>query len=154
MTATFDDIRNNIENYDYAFGIWTDRANFICDKVLKDEEKLLEIRCFGSDGEFYAFRSSVDSSFTARVIENDKEYADGFFDKDHYLDIDDTKSKDCLMKTTGGGSYNLPLKSANRLVVRFYYTFDEDDSAARDESDGVARKCDWRLVGFKKEGEE
>lgn len=127
-------------NRKYILAIWTDKADFT-DEV-NDIDKLLEIRAFDEDGEFRAFRSVVKNDFKFRdIVDNDTSFADGAYDESHYLDIDTTRnSQNDLKFAIGGGSYHLPEGvTATMLKVRNYYKFDED---------GVARKCEWRLVGF------
>ena len=145
MKVKIDEIKEKIEKYDFSFCIWTDRTDFLLNKNLPDEDKLLEIRCFDDDGEFHAVRSTINiDKFDAREINNDGFY-DGFFDEEHFLDIDSAKTKksnDGWIYATGGGRYNLPVQSAQKLVVRYYYKFDDN---------GIARKCDWRLMRFRKE---
>lgn len=132
--------------YTYSLCVWTDRTDMLLNETdaLSDTDKLLDIRCFDEKGEFYACRSSVNADFTAREITDDSELS---FDESHYLDIDSAKTeneKDGYVYATGGGRYNLPVKNAEKIIVRFYYDFD---------SNGIARKRDWRLVGFEvKEG--
>lgn len=126
-------------NGKYILAIWTDKADFV-DKVA-DIDKLLEVRAFDSNGEFRAYRSIVGNEFKCRDINDDISYADGMFDETHYLDIDTTYNlQENLKHTIGGGCFHLPNDVTETMIkVRNYYRFDED---------GVARKCDWRLVGF------
>lgn len=145
MKTNLEEIREKVKKYDYSLCIWTDRTDFLKDKSLPDEDKLLEIRCFNENGEFHAFRSTVDKDeFISREI-TDAESCENSFDEEHYLDIDTTKAKeDGKVFATGGGSYYLPVEDAEKIIVKYYYTFDDN---------GIARKTDWRIVGFKaKEG--
>jgi len=131
-------IADKINQYKYAFAIWTDRADFIVDKSeALNEDKLLEIRCFDKNGEYHAYRSFVTSDFTEREITQDDKY-DGWYDEPQYLDIDAQKSNGLDIMATGGGKYHLPVE-AKKITVRFYYKFNED---------GVAEKVDFRLVEF------
>lgn len=144
MTVTAEGIKENLQNYKYCLCIWTDKTDFLRDKNLTDVDKLLEIRCFDENGEFYAYRSNISNDFTAREITDDNVY-DGYFDEEHYLDIDTTNGiTNGNVKATGGGIYYLPVENAEKIKVHFYYRYDEN---------GIARKCDWRLVGFIKGGE-
>lgn len=136
MLKPVNEVIEAVKKYRYILAIWTDSANFA--SVLKDPEKLLEVRAFDESGEFYAYRSTVDADFNCREIINDDKYADGKYDEEQYLDIDTTKPYLC---TASGGRYSLPDGvTADKLKVRYYYKYDDD---------GVARKFDWRLVGFK-----
>lgn len=188
-------ITEKINYYSYAMAIWTDKADFIIDKKIENEKKLLEIRCFDERGEFRAYRSLISEEFKYREIANDKTYAmaiwtdkadfiadkkienedklheircfdengkfrgyriligedktyaDCSYDEAQYLDIDNAKTEnmnDGFIYATGGGKYHLPLdaKDKKMLLTRIYYKFDEE---------GIAHKCDWRLVGFTNE---
>lgn len=134
-------LADKIEQYDYTFCIWTDRTDFLTEKALVDTDKLLEIRCFKDSGEFYAFRSSINASFKKREITENDTCFDGCFDEPHYLDIAAVteNGKENLVTAIGGGKYHLPIKDAEKILVRYYYKFDDN---------GIARKCDWRLVKF------
>jgi hypothetical protein len=128
----------------YILAIWTYKADFV-DKI-DDIENLLEVRAFDKSGEFRAYRSVIGTEFKCREIFNEK--PGNAYDENHYLDIDDSKKTNkengyILRFTTGGGSFHMP-KSVNEkmLVVRYYYEFDDN---------GIARKNDWRLVGFSSE---
>lgn len=123
----------------HILAIWTDKADFV-DKVT-DIDKLLEVRVFDANEEFRAYRSVVGNEFKCRELNDNISFADGAFDEAHYLDIDTTcNSQAGLKHTTGGGIFHLPDDVTLTMIkVRNYYKFDED---------GVARKCDWRLVGF------
>lgn len=129
-------------SYPYRLAIYTDKADFV--DVVANIEKLLEIRVFGSDGEIRAYRDIVTVPFKTRKIQSEDIY-DGWFDEVHYLDIDDKESNlfdnSRIKKTTGGGCFTLPeeVKEKELIRVRYYYCFDEN---------GIAQKCDWRLVSF------
>lgn len=144
MIVKAEEIEKFIEKYNYSLCIWSDKTDFLENKNLQKSDKLLEIHCFDKSGEFYAFRSDIAKNFTAREITDDNMY-DGFFDEEHFLDIDTTKKlSGGKVQATGGGVYYLPVTNAEKIKVRFYFRFDEN---------GIARKCDWRLVDFvKKEG--
>ena len=125
----------------YILALYTDRADF--EKGIDSAEKLLEIRVFDEHSEFRAYRSVVGIDFAFREINDQTDtYADGYFDETHYIDIDTAKTEsmnDGFTYTIGGGRFHLPECVGKLLKVRYYYTFD---------SDGIARKCDWRLTGF------
>lgn len=136
----------NSLNYKYKMAIWTYKADFT--EVVDDIENLLEIRAFDENGEFRAYRSMLNSDFKVREIVDDEAYGDGYIDEKHYLDIDTTKCSvgDSLKVATGGGAYHLPemVADSQLLKVRYFYKYD---------SDGIARKFDWRIIGFCKEGQ-
>lgn len=146
------EISDAVKKYKYSYAVWSDCADFIIDKESINEDKLLEIRCFGENGEFYAVRSFIGEDFSFREITDDASYADGFYDESQYLDIDSDKTQEknagCIY-ATGGGKYHLPddVKDKKMLLVRNYYKFDDDDYKF-DDNDGIAYKYDWRLVGF------
>ena len=138
------DLTATVALYKYAFAIWADRADFITDKTAPmNEETLLELRCFDEDGEYRAFRDTLPGAFSEREIRKEPEatYADGNYDKAQYLDIEEWKSRDGLVFTTGGGSYRLldDAQGKKMILVRHYYDFDEE---------GMTRRSDWRLVKF------
>lgn len=135
-------ITDAVKKYEYSLAIWSDHADFIIEKNSDIcEENLIEIRCFDDKGEFYAARSCTGENFSYREITDDSSYADGFYDESQYLDIDSSKTHGECIYATGGGKYHLPDDAKNKkmLLVRNYYKFD---------SDGIARKYDWRLAGF------
>ena len=129
-------------SYPYRLAVYTDKADFV--DAVSDIDKLLELRAFGPAGEFRAYRDVVSVPFKTRKIRSDDIY-DGWFDEVHYLDIDDKESdrfdNPRIKKTTGGGCFTLPeeVKEKALIRVRYYYCFDEN---------GIAQKCDWRLVSF------
>ena len=131
-------------NYRYKLAIYSDRADFVSE--VTEPEKLLELRVFDENGEFRAYRDLLGKPFKFREInaENEKQFDGNYFEENQYLDIDtkytfeDDKTK---KQATGGGQYHLPddVKNMTMLKVRYYYTFSDE---------GIAQKCDWRLVGF------
>ena len=142
-----DKIRKAIAEYENAFAIWTDRADFITDKNADLQvDKLLELRCFDVRGEYKAFRDVPGDVFCEREItaENESAYADGSYDESQYLDIDEARTKDAangIVYSAGGGSYHLPTGAVGKsmVLVRHYYRFDNE---------GIAFRYDWRLVDF------
>ncbi len=159
MTVKIEKIKQELQSYKYCLCIWTDKTDFLKDNNLPDADKLLEIRCFDENGEFYAYRSNISKDFTAREITDDNVY-DGYFDEEHYLDVDTTKGiTDGNVKATGGGSYYLPVENAEKIIVRFFYKFDcieckDKNGNVQKVENGIARKCDMRLVGFVEGGKE
>lgn len=130
-----------IGKYTYILAIWTDRADFVSE--LTEPEKLLEVRAFGEEGEYRAWRSCVDEEFQCRELRDDSlpTELDGWFDESQYLDIDAKRTSGTLAFAIGAGSYHLPEAAIGNelLKIRYYYRYD---------GDGIARKADWRLVGF------
>ena len=130
-------------SYKYLLAIFSDHADFVSE--ITEPEKLLELRAFDKNGEFRAQRDLLGKPFKFREINADNENQfDGKYEENHYLDIDtnytfkDDKTK---KQATGGGQYHLPddVKNMTMLKVRYYYTFSDE---------GIAQKCDWRVVGF------
>lgn len=124
----------------YILAIFTDKVDFV--NELKDVDNLLEVRVFNEEGEFRAYRDVLCSEYKSREIIDESEY-DGYFDQTQYLDIDTTKClpSDTEKTTIGGGIFHMPEDVAEKMMlnVRYYYRYNDD---------GVAEKCDWRLVGF------
>lgn len=127
------------------------------------EEKLLEIRVFNKGMEAKLFRSDISKEFSYRLINDDKkiyetennkdlDYSD-YFDDYQYLDIDTQRSKksfenEKMVITTGGGSYHLPMKKMNDVMVKIRMYFGKYPDT------GQARVFDWRVVDFvEKRGE-
>ena len=129
-------------SYRYKLAIYSDHADFISE--VTEPEKLLELRVFDENGEFRAYRDLLGKPFKCREInkDNENQFA-GSFKENQYLDIDTTKTFEdkTIKQATGGGQYHLPedVKSKTMLKVRYYYCFNDE---------GIANKCDWRLVGF------
>ena len=128
----------------YKLAIWTDRTDFIDRNTpVVDADKLLELVAFDESGEVRFRRFCVDEDFFVRDILTESATEDesgGYFDKAQFLDIDTKRSKDGVKFAIGGGKYHLPVPDAEKLVVRYYYKFDEDD--------GMANVYDKRLVRF------
>ena len=143
-------------SYKYGYIVRTYQTDFITEPVCLEDDTLLEIRMFDENGEYRAYRSSIDSPFKEREIYGEKDLGilpdgaivDGrfIFDEAMYLDKDDKRSTDDVIFATGGGSYHLPsnAKDKDMFLVRYYCDFDED---------GAARITDWRLRGFINSGE-
>lgn len=142
MTETELMIRLGELKYQYMLAIYSDRADFVSE--VTEHEKLLELRAFDETGEFRAYRDLLGKPFKFREINEDNENQfDGCFEESQYLDIDTTKifEDKTIKQATGGGQYHLPedVKDMTMLKVRYYYRFN---------GEGIAQKCDWRLVGF------
>jgi hypothetical protein len=130
--------------------------------LIKDMDKLLEIRIFNADREFLARRSNVGGSFSWRLaddakLNSDKKYAKPFYDSYQDLDINDEKLKEDVQTgtvdiyTTVGGRYSLPSDilyaersgdrrvRANKIMLRNYLKYDDI---------GMAIVADTRMCGF------
>lgn len=127
----------------YKLAIWTDRADFIGrDAPITEPDKLLELVAFDESGEVRFRRFCVGEDFFVRELLTEsaaEDDAGGYFDKTQFLDIDTKRSNGCVKFAIGGGKYHLPVPDAEKLVVRYYYRFDED---------GMAYVYDKRLVRF------
>ena len=138
-------MRLNDISYKYMLAIFSDHADFVSE--VSEPEKLLELRAFDKNGEFRAYRDLLGKPFKFReIIADNEDQFDGSFEESQYLDIDTTmKFEDETKKqATGGGQYHLPddAKNMTMLKVRYYYRFTDE---------GIAQKCDWRLVRFTNE---
>lgn len=130
---------DKINSYKYRLSVFTDRVDFIDKLYETDVDKLLELRAFDADSEFRVYRSTVDSPFKSRLLPKSDDTE--FFDDTYYLDIDTSvvdKYDRFLKHTIGGGIYHLPADNT-MITVRYYYKYDDN---------GIAKKYDWRLVGF------
>lgn len=129
--------------YKYRLAIFTDRADFVSD--ISSVNNLLEVRVFDESGEFRAYRDLIGKDFKCREIieKTESDIPETSFEENHYLDIDTkfTFADETEKQTTGGGRFHLPedVKDKTMIKVRYYYRFN---------SEGLAQKCDWRLVGF------
>lgn len=127
----------------YKLAIWTDRADFIGRNApVIDPDKLLELVAFDESGEVRFRRFCAGEDFFVREILTEPAAEDesgGYFDKAQFLDIDTKRSDGCVKYAIGGGKYHLPVPDAEKLVVRYYYKFDED---------AMAYVYDKRLVRF------
>lgn len=135
-------MRLNEISYRYMLAIFSDHADFVSE--VSEPEKLLELRAFDKNGEFRAYRDLLRKPFKFRVINADNvDQFDGSFEESQYLDIDTTREfeDETQKQATGGGQYHLPndAKNMTMLKVRYYYRFTDE---------GIAQKCDWRLVAF------
>lgn len=127
----------------YKLAIWTDRADFIGRNApVIEPDKLLELVAFDELGEVRFRRFCVGEDFFVREIlteSAEKDDIGGYFDKAQFLDIDTKRSNGHVKFAIGGGKYHLPVPDAEKIVVRYYYRFDED---------GMAYVYDKRLVRF------
>ena len=135
-------MRLNEISYRYMLAFFSDHADFVSE--ITEPEKLLELRAFDKNGEFRAYRDLLGKPFKFREINADNEdQFDGNYEESQYLDIDTTKifEDGAKKQATGGGQYHLPddAKNMTMLKVRYYYRFTDE---------GIAQKCDWRVVGF------
>lgn len=130
--------KSKLENK-IIFAIWTDRADFLLDVDDLQENKLLELRAFDENSEYRIYRSTVDTDFYERYVEDSN-----YFDTEQFMDIDSTANKGNTRKTIGGGSFHLPpmYESATKIVIRNYIKYDDD---------GIASVYDWRIVRLKED---
>lgn len=111
-------------------------------------EKGMEIRIFNDTKEAKWFRCSIEKPFMMRVVD-DAEEMDPFsyWDERQYLDIDELRSKpeQGIARTTGGGTYPLPIPDYKgaQVLIRNYLEYEEE----------TMQLCiaDWRIVGFVQE---
>ena len=170
MMINYSDFKNKYSNIENGYVLAAMTDDYIVDTLpLKNEktieEKLLEIRVFNTEMEAKLFRGDISREFSYRLIDdaNNKyenntkinkelDYSD-YFDDYQYLDIDTQKSKDSFnhdhtVRTTGGGSYHLPMEKMEDVMIKVRMYFDKYPET------GQARVFDWRVVDFaEKRGE-
>ena len=125
----------------FDVGIWNK-------DIIKNVNKLLELRVFDKNKEWKLFRSDIgkDFSYRCQKEDNNKEEGVDYFDEVQLLDIDITKSSKGkkMMCTAAGGKYNLPkdISDLDRaaIIVRHYFGVDNES--------GQAFIRDYRLVDF------
>ena len=118
-------------------------------------EHLLEARVFNDKSEIKIMRGTIADNFYFRLIDdskldseqNSKPDSEQYIDEMHYLDIDldnkNTSGNNYV--TTGGGYYSLPVADAERIKIRNYISFDEQN---------IAQISDFRVVKFLRKGEQ
>lgn len=125
----------------FDIGIWNKG-------IIKNVNKLLELRVFDKNKEWKLFRSDIGKDFIYRCQneDNTKEEGVDYFDEVQLLDIDTSRSNKApgVMYTTAGGSYNLPKNIADldRAAIRIRHYFGVDNES------GQAFIRDYRLVDF------
>ena len=126
----------------FDVGVWNK-------EIIKNVNKLLELRVFDKNKEWKLFRSDIgkDFSYRCQKEDNTKEEGADYFDEVQLLDIDTKRpSKDDSRKmcTMAGGEYNLPkyIDDLDRaaIIVRHYFGVDNES--------GQAFIRDYRLVDF------
>ena len=125
----------------FYVGIWNK-------DIIKNVNKLLELRVFDKNKEWKLFRSDIGKDFIYRFQGEDDNKGEGmdYFDEVQLLDIDTSRpEKDPgVMYTTAGGSYNLPKDIADldwaAIRIRHYFGVDSES--------GQAFIIDYRLVDF------
>ncbi len=145
------DVNDTIKKY-VSYGnmilMYTDR--FLCCGYQKadDIDHLLEVRVFNRDSEIKIMRPTIDDEFYYRFIDDTQLESSAYIEELHYLDIDTeaTKSYGSVNDyvTTGGGRYSLPVENAEKVRVRNYISFDEQN---------IAQITDFRVVEFLRKGE-
>ena len=110
-------------------------------------EHLLEARVFNDKSEIKIMRGTIADNFYFRLIDDSKPDSEQYIDEVHYLDIDldnkNTSGNNYV--TTGGGYYSLPVADAERIKIRNYISFDEQN---------IAQISDFRVVKFLRKGEQ
>ena len=125
----------------FDIGIWNEN-------IIKNTNKLLELRVFDKDKEWKLFRSDIGKDFSYRFQGEEDNKGEGvyYFDEIQLLDIDITRSSKDLreMYTTAGGKYNLPkdISDFDRAAIRVRHYFGVDKES------GQAFIRDYRLVDF------
>lgn len=125
----------------FDVGIWNK-------DIIKNVNKLLELRVFDKNKEWKLFRSDIGKDFSYRFQGEDDNKGEGvdYFDEIQLLDIDTKRSKKApgVMHTTAGGSYNLPkdIEYLDRAAIRVRHYFGVDSES------GQAFIIDYRLVDF------
>lgn len=138
----------------YYIAILSDRV--VCGRVNDgaatpgsfDEDRLLELRAFNTDGEFYQYRDCLKADFQiVREIDEHLGITAEHFDEVHYLD-QTAQGVPCeegyAFYTTGGGRYTLPV-SARKVLVRSYL---------KEGLFGLRYYDDWRVVDFLDENDQ
>ena len=140
LTMAIDD-----HTWDGVLAIYTDKVEWTLQDELDREHlhNLLEIRAYTEEEELHASRDALGSGFAWRLVNDVRAVAgaatyDARFDDVQYLDIDRKRSGGRDYVTTGGGSFRLPIVNAEKIVVRNYIRYGEDD--------GMARIVDFRVV--------
>lgn len=158
-------ITGKMADCSWLMALYADR--FMCEKLPEslpdDWSRLLEIRIFGEQAELWLHRSALKAPFSWRIA--DDRYlaaavADGdadaafFRNPDNYrmesrqlLDIDGTyrpsgeaQYGSRMLRTIGGGTYELPITDAeNAVELVSYINYDQN---------GAAKVVDYRLKGF------
>ena len=127
---------------EYLVESWPQQTDFLTGK----EEKILELRVFGKQGEMKLSRSTVGQELSFRSVFDEGEDKDSrdHYDETQYLDIDETAGKNAEGKvtTTGGGTYQLPVDNIRDAAIRIRYYL------GKYEETGQSRIEDWRVVEF------
>lgn len=157
-SGTADDINKTISEFitdGNMILMYTNR--FICcqQQEISDVEHLLEARVFNDTSEIKIMRGTIADNFYFRLIDdskpdseqNSKPDSEQYIDEVHYLDIDldnkNTSGNNYV--TTGGGYYSLLVADAERIKIRNYISFDEQN---------IAQISDFRVVKFLRKGEQ
>ena len=143
-------IRERYKNFEVYIALYTD--SFECKRIevmnlnLLNCNKLLEIRLFNKNAEFYAVRGTIGKDFSWRLTNDDNLDKLDYVERIHYIDINESmeysemneNGNKCLI-TTVGGMYSLPIKTEKRVKIRSYITYDDN---------GSAKVVDNRICGF------
>ncbi|MBR2283908.1 MAG: hypothetical protein IJ874_05750 [Ruminococcus sp.] len=138
-----------------VYAVYTDR--FCCGKEPVDDfSHLLELRIFTEKSELKMSRFDISGEFIWRYIDDDRfrerldaekaqdEFLSDFgsrtFREIQYLDIDrpaTDRDPDGLYHTTGGGTFSLPVRNAERIELLSYLDYDDN---------GILSVNDMRIV--------
>jgi len=123
---------------------FTDHADFIASLDNLDVSSLLELRIFNADCELRAYRSMVNEAFICRFFRDSDFAQDEIMEELQYLDIDSTHkvvpspaNGMYEYKTMNGGSYHLPVSNAEKIKIRSYLMYNEEN---------IAQVYDYRFV--------
>ena len=123
---------------------WSTAQEFFSYMDAGDEERslgrLLELRVYDASSEYHAQRSAMGLPLAGRLVRDADFAPDEMLDDVQLLDKDARRSSGTSYVTTGGGKYTLPVPDAERILIRNYIAYGEDD--------GMASIVDFRIVGL------
>ena len=117
------------------------------DKVLADADHILELRIFSERSELRFFRSMMGSAFKYRLADDKDVDPECMLESIQKLDVDTSNPPrgeanfgGVLVRSTGGGVYELPVSGAAYVKLVRYIRYNEDD--------GMAGEADFRVKDF------
>ena len=150
VEKTVSTFRAQASPFDHFIAFFTDRLVVTkIDRlpvVLGDIDHLLELRIFSKMSELRFFRSMMGKPFTYRFA--DDTYLDAVFilESVQKLDIDtnnaptgEARYGGTLVRSTGGGVYELPVSGATYVMLVRYLSYNEN---------GMACEADFRVKCF------